>query len=81
MKKIDYELTELLGVISSKRTDNKTTTIELNKISWNGSSPKNDLRIWSTDNETGERKPFKGLTLDDNQLQALYNALKAIFSD
>ena len=53
MKNFDYEITGIIGVLSSKESEKSTTSTELNTISWNGSSEKYDLRNWSTDKETG----------------------------
>jgi hypothetical protein len=79
MKTFNYEITDTISTITSKETGKTITSTELNTISWNGSSEKYDLRNWSTDKETGERTPYKGITLDAEQLQALYTALKGIF--
>ena len=49
---------------------------ELNIISWNGNEPKFDLRPWKIDEETGERKMMKGITLTSEEIEALYNILK-----
>ena len=51
---------------------------ELNLISWNGNEPKFDLRPWIVDEDTGERKMSKGITLTSEELEALYNILKEI---
>lgn len=81
MKNFDYEITGIIGVLSSKESEKSTTSTELNTISWNGSSEKYDLRNWSTDKETGKRTPYKGIALDKEQLQALYTALNGIFNE
>lgn len=81
MKTFDYKITNTIGVLSSKEGEKSTTSTELNTISWNGSSEKYDLRNWSTDKETGKRTPYKGITLDKEQLQALYTALNGIFNE
>lgn len=81
MKNFNYEVTDIIKTLSTKETDRKTTTLELNKVSWNGSSEKYDLRIWSTDKETSERTPYKGITLDKDQLKALYIALQGLFKE
>ena len=81
MKTFDYKITNTIGVVSNKEGEKSTTSTELNTISWNGSSEKYDLRNWSTDKETGKRTPYKGITLDKEQLQALYIALNGIFNE
>lgn len=40
MKSFDYEITGIIGVLSSKESEKSTTSTELNTISWNGSSAK-----------------------------------------
>ena len=81
MKTFDYKITNTIGVVSNKEGEKSTTSTELNTISWNSSSEKYDLRNWSTDKETGKRTPYKGITLDKEQLQALYIALNGIFNE
>ena len=81
MKTFDYKITNTIGVLSNKEGEKSTTSTELNTISWNGSSEKYHLRNWSTAKETGKRTPYKGITLDKEQLQALYTALNGIFNE
>ena len=70
---VKYEVIQHLG----KLTDEEGKYIkELNIISWNGNEPKFDLRPWKIDEETGERKMMKGITLTSEELEALYNILK-----
>ena len=44
MANIEYEIVEELGVISERT---KGWTRELNLISWNGGTPKYDVRDWA----------------------------------
>ncbi len=48
----------------------KRNTLELNRVSFNGYPAKLDLRRWGT-GEDGERLPFKGLQLTDQEFEAL----------
>ncbi|MCR5508308.1 MAG: YdbC family protein [Lachnospiraceae bacterium] len=64
MADFQYEIVETIGVLSES---SKGWKKELNKISWNGGTPKYDIRDWSPDHE----KMGKGVTLTDEELQAL----------
>ena len=65
----NYEIVERIAVLS----ENGSTTKELNKVSYNGSPAKYDLRSWRREN--GEEKLLKGLTLNDEEATALKAAL------
>lgn len=70
---VKYEVIQHLGKLTDEEGKyNK----ELNIISWNGNEPKFDLRPWKIDEETGERKMMKGITLTSEEIEALYNILK-----
>ena len=60
MSEIKYEIIEKLGILSEST---KGWTKELNLISWNGGTPKYDIRDWSPDHE----KMGKGITLTDEE--------------
>lgn len=59
-----YEIVEHIAVLS---TSNTGWTKELNLISWNGRTPKYDIREWSPEHE----KMGKGITLTDEEFQKL----------
>jgi hypothetical protein len=71
MADIKFEIKEELGVISES---NKGWKKELNLISWNGATPKYDLRDWSPEHE----KMGKGITLNADEVQELYKLLSKI---
>ena len=48
--------------------------LELNEVSWNGASPKYDIRAWSPDHE----RCGKGLTFTEEQMQKLKELLSYI---
>lgn len=48
--------------------------LELNKISWNGRTPKYDIRSWSEDH----KKMGKGVTLTDTDLKKLKELLNQL---
>ena len=68
MSEIKYEIIEKLGILSEST---KGCTKELNLISWNGSTPKYDIRDWSPDHE----KMGKGITLTDEEAKKLKELL------
>lgn len=70
---INYEIQKNLGMLSSNE---RGFTKELNLVSWNGSSPKLDIRSWYPDRE----KCGKGLTLTNDEAKALMVALEKYFS-
>lgn len=51
-KRIDYEVLENLGTISTSRTG---WTREVNIIAWNGNAPKVDIRSWDPEHERMDR--------------------------
>lgn len=74
MADIKFEITEELGALSdSEKGWNK----ELNLVSWNGASPKYDLRDWSPNHE----KMGKGITLTADEVQELYKLLSKIVKE
>ena len=70
MSDIKYEIIEKLGILSEST---KGWTKELNLISWNGGTPKYDIRDWSPDHE----KMGKGITLTDEEAKKLKELLPA----
>lgn len=69
-KDIKFEIKKEIGVLSESA---KGWTKELNLISWNGASPKYDLRDWSPDHE----KMGKGVTLTEEELNKLKELLES----
>lgn len=68
---VNYKVLEKFGQLDS---DSKMPK-ELRLISWNGGDAKYDLRGWMT-NEDGSERMTKGITLDTEELQSLYEILK-----
>ena len=58
IEEFNYEIIEETGVLSENAKGWKK---ELNKISWNGGTPKYDIRDWSSEHE----KMGKGVTLTE----------------
>jgi hypothetical protein len=80
MATFDYNITEHIGDIP---TDHDNLVIELNRISYNGATPKFDLRSWKTvgKGEEKERRMYKGITLNSIQLLQLRDILNNYFKD
>lgn len=65
----NYEIVEKIAVLSQSGD----TTKELNRVSYNGSPAKYDLRSWRRTN--GEEKLLKGLTLTEEEARTSKDAL------
>lgn len=59
---------------------NLSDRIRFNKISWNGATPKYDIRNWYVDKE-GNLKFAKGITLTDDEVKKLYEILNTIVKE
>ena len=70
MADIKYDIVEELGVLSESA---KGWTKELNLISWNGETPKYDIRDWAPEHE----KIGKGVTLCEEEAKKLAELLSA----
>lgn len=68
MADFKYEIVEHIGVISESA---KGWTKELNKISWNGGTPKYDIRELAPEHE----KMGKGVTLTEEEASKLKSLL------
>ena len=68
MADIKYDIIDEIGVLSE---NSKGWRKELNKISWNGATPKYDIRDWSPDHE----KMGKGVTLTEEEAAMLKELL------
>jgi hypothetical protein len=68
MGEISFDIVKHFGVISEEKTGWKK---ELNLVSWNGRSPKLDLRDWAT----GHEKMGKGVTLTKDEAEKLIELL------
>ena len=68
-EEITFEITERIGVIAQYSNH---WTKEVNKIAWNGSKPKFDIRDWDEQHQHMSR----GITLREEEMQVLYGLLK-----
>ena len=71
MADIKFEIKKEIGVLSENA---KGWRKELNLISWNGATPKYDIREWAPDPE----KMGKGTTLTEEEAKALAALLREI---
>ncbi|MDR3167768.1 MAG: hypothetical protein LBT93_07480 [Treponema sp.] len=68
MPDITYDILKTFGVLSEEKGGWKK---ELNMVSWNGRSPKFDLRDWAP----GHEKMGKGITLTREEAEKLMECL------
>lgn len=68
----NYEIVERIAVLSKSGDTSK----ELNKVSYNGASPKYDIRSWKRTD--GEEKLLKGLTLNEEEMEVLKQTLTTL---
>lgn len=71
MADIKYDIIEELGVISENARGWRK---ELNLISWNGATPKYDIRDWAPEHE----KMGKGITLTEEEVKELKELISKI---
>lgn len=69
MTDVKYDILEEFGVLSESAKGWKK---EVNLISWNGGTPKYDIRDWAPEHE----KMGKGVTLTDEEARALLELLQ-----
>jgi hypothetical protein len=69
MADITFAIIKHIGVIN---TSPKGWTTEVNLISWNGATPKLDIRDWAPDHA----KMGKGITLTESEAKELAKALR-----
>ena len=67
---ISYEIKKKIAVLS--KNEKTQWTKELRLISWNGGTPKYDIRDWAPD----DKKMSKGITLSESEMTAIVDALK-----
>lgn len=68
---IKYEIKKHFGTLSE---GTKGWNKEINLISWNGATPKYDIRDWSPDHE----KMGKGITLNPDEMEKLLDIMNKI---
>ena len=71
VQEFSYEIVEEIAVLSENP---KGWRKELNLVSWNDRPPKFDIRDWAP----GHEKMGKGITLTNEEFEALREALKSM---
>ena len=71
MAEFQYEIKEEIGVLSESKSGWRK---EVNLVSWNGASPKLDIRDWAPNHE----KMGKGITLSTDESSKLMELLQKI---
>lgn len=74
MKDFNYEIVEHIATLSKSEGKTAMLTKEINLVSFNGSEPKYDIRVWQHI-EGAEPKMLKGITLDKEEFEALKEAV------
>ena len=68
MADFQYEIKEEIGVLSESKSGWRK---EVNRVSWNGTAPKLDIRDWAPNHE----KMGKGITLTAEEVDKLKEIL------
>lgn len=74
MAEFKYEIKKEFGKLSDKNGYSK----EFNLISYNGKTAGYDIRNWYTDEETGEKKLMKGISLNKEEAEKLRDLLNEV---
>jgi len=74
MAEFTVDIIEHIGVIGTKPNG---YTKEVNVVAWNGNRPKVDIREWNAEHD----RPTRGITLTEEEAQALYEALKGRYDE
>lgn len=65
---VTFDIVERIAVLSK----NENWSKEFNIVSWNGASPKYDLRSWSEDHQ----KMTRGITIAPEEMETIVNAYR-----
>jgi hypothetical protein len=66
---VRFEIVEFIGVLAEHSTGWKK---EINLVSWNGGTPKYDIRDW----EPGHERMSKGITLNEYEMRHIFDLMK-----
>lgn len=72
-----FEIKENVAKIESA---NNGITKEINIISWNDAPPLYDIRTWKND-AAGNKTPYKGISLSEDECRAFTDSLLAHFTN
>lgn len=68
---VSFDIVEHIAILSENESGWKK---ELNKVSWNGTQPKFDIRSWNSD----YTKAGKGITIFEDEMIILMNSIKKL---
>ena len=68
-RSVRFEIVEFIGVLAEHSTGWKK---EINLVSWNGGTPKYDIRDW----EPGHERMSKGITLNEYEMRHIFDLMK-----
>ena len=68
-REISFDIVESLGVITTYSTG---WSKELNLVSWNGATPKYDIRDWSPDHN----RMSIGITLHEKEMRLIFDLMR-----
>ena len=77
MAEFSYEINTTIGTLS----ESGDWRLELNLVSWNKRKPVYDIRKWHYDDYDTVDKMGKGVTMNEAELKALYEILKAHYEE
>jgi hypothetical protein len=77
MAEFSYEINTTIGTLS----ESGDWKLELNLVSWNKRKPVYDIRKWHYDDYDTVDKMGKGVTMNEAELKALYEILKAKYEE
>ncbi len=77
MAEFSYEINTTIGTLS----ESGDWKLELNLVSWNKRKPVYDIRKWHYDDYDTVDKMGKGVTMNEAELKALYEILKAHYEE
>lgn len=77
MAEFSYEINTTIGTLS----ESGDWKLELNLVSWNKRKPVYDIRKWHYDDYDTIDKMGKGVTMNEAELKALYEILKAHYEE
>ena len=68
---VSFDIVEHIAILSENESGWKK---ELNKVSWNGTQPKFDIRSWNNDHT----KAGKGITIFEDEMIILKNSIEKL---
>ena len=73
-----YEVLEECGACTARANGD---VVKLRYISWNGRDPKYDLRVWSTSEDGESERCGKGIGLNGEELEEIYDIIGKLMEE